>query len=158
LWQLHVGSVLEHEPGSARGDRTSGERGGVVHREHDDPRADTLPAQPIDHVDARSIVHPEIEHEHVRSVVSEVTHDGRNVCRLGDHPYVILTIEHQMQAAAHSRMLVGEHDPDRPRGVTHAALGPDDPQVCAHTDNVTPAGARISPGTLQESPDKYLFI
>jgi hypothetical protein len=55
-------------------------------------------------------------------------------------------------------MVVGEHDPDRPHGVTHAALGPDDSKVCAHTANLTPARAHICRETLHESPDKYLFI
>jgi len=66
-----------------------------------------------DRLDARSTGHPQIEHEHMRGMSVHMTHDGREIARLGDDVDACLAVQQQPQAAAHRNMVVGQQDRDR---------------------------------------------
>ena len=57
-------------------------------------------------------------------VAAHVAPRALDVAGLGHDLEVLLAVEQQPQAAAHDRVVVGEHDPDRLGAGVRSALGP----------------------------------
>ena len=120
LDELVVGGLLEHVAERARAQRLARERRLLLHRQDDDLGVGRLLADHGDRLEARAAGHVQVEHEHRGVVAAHIAPGALDVARLGDDLEVRLAVEQQPQAAAHDRVIVGEHDPDR---LWRASLG-----------------------------------
>ncbi len=116
LDQLAVGGLLEDVGGRAGRHRLTRVGGLLLHRQHHDSRGREFAADRRDRLEARAPRHVEVEHKHVRLMAADVAPRLLDVTGLGDHLEVRLFVEQQAEPAAHHRMIVSEHDPDRLAG------------------------------------------
>ena len=110
--EVVLGSLLEHVPTRAGGERAAGEERIALHREHDDGdvRRDLEKAR--DRRKRRLAGHVEVQHQHARTQLPGRAQRALDVAGLGHDLEARLGVEHHPQPAADHRVVVREDDLD----------------------------------------------
>src|SRR5512132_243054 len=111
--QLLRRSVLQKEPAGAGAERIVNVLVEIERREDQDLGGPVLGGDPTRRLDAVHRGHPHVHHDDVGTLPGERTYRVGAVDRLADDLDVLLGVEDQAEPAAHQRLIVGDHDPDR---------------------------------------------
>ena len=134
---------LSTNPDGPALERPLGERGALLHRQHDDRGVRNLSPEPPDRLDAGSVGHLQVEHEHMRDVGGYTMHHRGEVRCLGDHVQPFLAVEQVTQVAPYRGVVIGDDHPDRRSRPGHGSWHRgrrSEMQTCAHTLKLRAAG------------------
>jgi hypothetical protein len=143
LGKLIVGAVFQHESECPGLERMLGKDLTAMHRDYDDPGARRLRSHLGYPVGARSIRHPQTEHEHIRAVQSDLAEGSLSIARVGDHLQITLVVEQDPQRAAKRWVIIGQDHLNQVAFRPSAQTTVNRPQMPTHDPNLFAFAASI---------------